>query len=101
MEDAKRTQETFFDIPIFTWEDWDYIADDTIQFYNIEFQFESMKQYNGCDCSLNFNGRLEITKLGEEISENFYKTEIVWEGFVCEIPEFMEQLNKKYNTKDN
>ena len=60
-----------------------------------------MKQYNGCDCSLNFNGRLEITKLGEEISENFYKTEIVWEGFVCEIPEFMEQLNKKYNTKDN
>ena len=96
MKDVKRFEETLFDIPIFAWENWDQLDMDTFQFYNIDFQFESMKQYNGYDCNLDVNGKLEITKLGKEISKDYYETELVWSGFVCEIPEFMEELNKKY-----
>ena len=96
MKDVKRFQQKLFNIPIFTWEDWDGYDTDSLIFYNVEFPFESMKQYNGCDCSLELNGKLTISKLGEEISKDFYRTEIVWKGFVCEIPEFMEELNKKY-----
>lgn len=96
MKNAERYEETLFDIPIFTWEYWDGYDTDSLIFYNVEFLFDSMKQYNGCDCSLDLNGRLTISKLGEEISKDYYKTENVWQGFVCEIPEFMEALNKKY-----
>lgn len=95
MGDVKN-QETLFDIPIFSWEEWDMIDTDTLQFYNVDFPYKSMKQYNGCDCSLDLNGKLTITKLGKEISKDYYETEIVWRGFVCKIPEFMEELNKKY-----
>lgn len=93
----ERYEEKLFDIPIFTWEEWDIIFNDTFQFYNIEFLFDSMKQYNGCDCSLDRNGKLYITRSGEQIGNDLYKTEEVWEGFVCQIPEFIEELNKKYN----
>ena len=96
MSDVNKFQETLFDIPIFSWEQWDMIDDDTFQFYNVDFPYKSMKQYNGYDCSLDVNGKLEITKLGKEISKDYYETELVWSGFVCEIPEFMEELNKKY-----
>ena len=96
MKNAERYEETLFDIPIFTWEYWDGYDIDSLMFYNVEFLFDSMKQYNGYDCSLDVNGKLEITKLGKEISKDFYETELVWSGFVCEIPEFMEELNKKY-----
>ena len=96
MKDVKRFEETLFDIPIFSWEQWDMIDDDTFQFYNVDFPYKSMKQYNGYDCNLDVNGKLEITKLGKEINKDYYETELVWSGFVCEIPEFMEELNKKY-----
>lgn len=93
--------ETLFDIPIFTWEEWDECDIDEFIFYNVEFPFYSMSQYNGCDCMLNRNGKLQIEIASKDREGVFIDTEIVWEGFVCEIPEFMEQLNKKYNTKDN
>lgn len=93
-----RYEEKLFDIPIFTWEEWDIVFDDTYKFYNIEFQFNSMKQYNGCDCSLDRNGELCVTKLGKQISHDCFETEEVWKGFVCQIPEFLEELNKKYNS---
>ena len=96
MKNVKRFEETLFDIPIFSWEQWDMIDDDTFQFYNVDFPYKSMKQYNGYDCSLDVNGKFEITKLGKEISKDYYETELVWSGFVYEIPEFMEELNKKY-----
>lgn len=101
MSDTNRTHETLFDIPIFSWKEWDMIDTDTLQFYNVNFLYKSMKQYDGCDCSLDFNGKLTITKLGKEISKDYYETGIVWEGFVCEIPEFMEELNKKYNSNND
>lgn len=96
MSDTERMQETLFDIPIFTWTEWDDIDISELQFYNVEFPFESMKKYNGCDCSLDSNGRLTITRQGKEISKDLYDTEVVWEGFVCEIPEFLEIINKRY-----
>lgn len=91
MTDVKKFQETLFDIPIFAWEEWDMIDTISLQFYNVEFSFESMKQYNECNCTLDMNGKLTI----------WNEDEISWEGFVCEIPEFMEELNKKYNLNNN
>ena len=98
MTKIKRTTQTLFGIPIFSWEDWDQIDTDVFNFYNIIFSFplQSMRKYNGCDCSLDLNGDLIITKTGEEIEKDLYKTEIVWSGLVCDIPEFMEKLNKKH-----
>ena len=55
-----------------------------------------MKQYNGCDCSLDLNGRLTITQQGEQIDEDTFNSVKVWEGFICEIPEFLEIVNKRY-----
>lgn len=88
--------QVFFDIPIFTWEGWDQLDFGVLQFYNVEFQYESMKQYNGCDCSLDLNGRLIITQQEEQIDEDTFNSIEVWEGFVCEIPEFLEIVNKRY-----
>lgn len=100
MSDVNKFQETLFNIPIFSWKEWDMIDTDTLQFYNVDFLYRSMKQYNGCDCSMDFNGKLTIEKISNKINEYTYDTEVVWEGFVCEIPEFMEELNKKYNSNN-
>ena len=51
-----------------------------------------MKEYNGKTITLNRNGHLEIYDSDEDGT-------ILWKGFVYEIPEFMEELNRK--VKDN
>ena len=83
-----RTEEKLFDITLFTWEEWDELETGFLQFYNIEFPFESMKKYNGMDASMDMNGDIAITNNedGEEI----------WRGFACEIPEFMSEMMKKF-----
>ena len=79
--------EKLFDIPLFHWEEWDEIETKFLQFYNVEFQFESMKKYNGMDASLDRNGEIAITDSeGEE----------VWKGFACEIPEFLQEVNTRH-----
>ena len=47
MSDINKFQETLFDIPIFSWKEWDMIDTDTLQFYNVDFLYRSMKQNNG------------------------------------------------------
>ena len=49
---------------------------------------------------MDFTGKLIYDKNSNKINEYTYDTEVVWEGFVCEIPEFMEELNKKYNSNN-
>lgn len=86
----ERNTEKLFDIPLFYWEGWDEIETGFLQFYNVEFPFESMKKYNGMDAALDMNGELSITdSKGKE----------VWKGFVCTIPEFMKDISLKYGVK--
>ena len=83
----ERNTEKLFDIPLFYWGQWDEIETGFLQFYSVEFPFESMKKYNGMDASLDMNGEIAITDSnGEE----------VWKGFACAIPEFRRELNTIY-----
>lgn len=83
----ERNTEELFDIPLFYWEAWDEIETGFLQFYNVEFPFESMKKYNGMDASLDMNGEIAITNSeGEE----------VWKGFACAIPEFLQEVNGRH-----
>lgn len=78
--------EKLFDIPLFHWEEWGEIETGFLQFYNVEFPFESMKKYNGMDASLDMNGEIAITNSeGKE----------VWKGFACAIPEFLYEVNAR------
>lgn len=79
--------QKLFDIPLFCWEGWDEIETGFLQFYNVEFMFESMKKYNGMDASLDMNGEIAVTD-GDGTE--------VWKGFACAIPEFRHELNSIY-----
>lgn len=84
-----RNKEKLFNILVFYWEGWDEIETGFLQFYNVEFPYESMKKYNGCDVSLDMNGEITIWSDNEEIAE-------LWKGFAVEIPEFLEEFKKKF-----
>lgn len=88
----ERTRQELFGLLIFTWEDCDIVDTDLIQFYNIEFPYDSMKKYNGMDASLNMDGGLSITTREGECEE-------VWKDYVCAIPEFMERVKTKFRRK--
>ena len=81
--------EKLFDISLFHWEGWDEIETGYLQFYNVEFSFESMKKYNGMDVALDMNGKITITEREGEGKE-------VWNGFACQIPEFMQAVADMY-----
>lgn len=80
-------EQKLFGIVIFSWKEWDEIDTNCSQFYNVEFPFESMNRYNGMDTSFSDEGELSIT----DKSGN-----IVWEGYVCQIPEFMSIVDMKF-----
>ncbi len=86
----ERAEQKLFGITIFTWDGWDEIDTGNMQFYNVEFPFDSMKKYNGMDASLDMDGRLSITEKDGDCKE-------VWNGYVCKIPEFMERVNASLN----
>lgn len=85
----ERTRQELFGLLIFTWDSCDIIDTDLIQFYNIEFPYDSMKKYNGMDASLDMDGKLSITTREGEREE-------VWKDYVCAIPEFMERVKAKF-----
>lgn len=84
-----RNEQKIFGITIFTWEDFDKIEIGFLQFYNVQFPYESMKKYNGSDVSLDMNGEITIYSDNEESAE-------LWKGFAIEIPEFLEEFKKKF-----
>lgn len=84
-----RCEQKIFDITVFTWECWDELETGFLQFYDVEFPYESMKKYNGSDVSLDMNGEITIYSNDEESAE-------LWKGFIIEIPEFLEELEKKF-----
>ncbi len=80
-------EQKLFGIVIFLWKEWDEIDTGCSQFYNVEFPFESMEKYSGMDTSFSNEGELSVTdKAGN----------IVWEGYACQIPEFMDEVKAKF-----
>lgn len=87
----KISTEQFCGIDLYNWKEWDEMDTDNFYFYEVEFLIPSMKKYNGMDVSRYFNGKMEI--FGGDNAE-----EIVWTGFVTDIPEVMETLTKRNMT---
>ena len=85
----ERHEQECCGILIFTWEEWDEVDTDMVQFYNVEFPMESMKEYNGCDVSLTFSGELEVY-------DSDWLAEPLWSGYVTDIPEIMEELKNRF-----
>lgn len=86
--ESKEKIEQFCGIDIYKWEGWDVMDIDNFYFYNVEFLLPSMKQYNGMDVSQWFNGKIEI--YGDENAER-----VVWSGYVTDIKEVIEELNRR------
>ena len=81
-----RNKQTFCGEVIFNWSEWEDIDTGALQFYNVNFPFESMKKYNGTDVFYTLEGQLKI------YNENY---EAVWSGWIMDIPELREKLLKK------
>ena len=77
-------KEQFCGIDLYNWKEWDEIDTDNLYFYNVKFLIPSMKRY----VSRFFDGRMEI--YGGESAEK-----VVWSGYVTDIQEVMEELNKR------
>lgn len=87
---TKRKSQELFGIKVFTWTEWDEGGDyGDIIYYNVEFPFESMKQFNGRSISMYTDGRLEI------VSED--GTEVI--GKVLQLI-FLSSLNWLKTTKN-
>lgn len=80
--------EQFCGVDIFKWQEWDIMDTYNFYFYNVEFLLPSMKKYNGMDIGRWFDGKMEIYG-----GENADKT--VWSGYVTDIHEVMEALNRE------
>lgn len=87
MENEMSTEQ-FCGIDLYNWKEWDEMDTDNFYFYNVEFLIPSMKKYNGMDVSRYFDGKMEI--FGGDNAE-----EVVWTGFITDIPEVMETLTMR------
>ena len=83
----KTNIEQFCGIDLYSWKEWDLMDTDNLYFYNVQFLVPSMTKYNNMDVSRLFDGRMEI--YGGENEEP------VWSGYVTDIQEVMEELNKR------
>lgn len=84
----KTYKEQFCGIDLYDWKECDEIDTDIFYFYNVKFLIPSMKKYNNMDVSRSFDGRMEI--YGGKNAEK-----VVWSGYVTDIQEVMEELNKR------
>lgn len=82
----ERYKQNFCGVTIFTWEEWDDTGTDgVLQYYDVEFTFESMKKYNGMTVVLSVEGQLTLfDKNDDEIID-------MW---IMDIPELREILLK-------
>lgn len=83
----KTNIEQFCGIDLYSYKEWDAMDTDNLYFYNVQFLVSSMTKYNNMDVSRLFDGRMEI--YGGE------NAELVWSGYVTDIQEVMEELNKR------
>ena len=82
--------EKFCGIKIFEWEEWDDIDIGELQFYNVKFLLSSMEKYNeiiGITVTRNLDGKMKI--YNDDMK-------VIWNGYITDIPEVMEELNNRY-----
>lgn len=84
----KINKEQFCGIDLYNWKEWDEIDTNNLYFYNVKFLIPSMKKYDNMDVSRFFDGSMEIY-CGESAEK------VVWSGYVTDIQEVMEELNKR------
>lgn len=85
----ERHEQKFCNVTIFTWEEWDDVEVGVLQYYNVEFPFESMKKYNGMTVVFSLEGQLTLfDKNDNEIID-------MW---VTDIPEVRNILLNKGKT---
>ena len=80
----ERNTQKFCGKDLFTWDEWDEIDTGELQFYNVEFCIDSMKEFNGMTAVLTIEGQLDIfaeDESGKQIEK--------WSGFVTDIPGFL------------
>lgn len=82
---TERQEQKFCNITIFTWEEWDDGGVGVVQYYNVEFPFESMKKYNGMTVVFSLEGQLTL------FDENDNEIDDMW---VTDIPEVRELILK-------
>lgn len=83
--EEKRIEQKFLGKTLFTWTGWDIVETGILQFYDIEFPFESMKKFNGNDATLDIEGKVEIYSYPDD---KHY--EVLWSGYVTDIKEWNE-----------
>lgn len=86
--------EQFCGVDIFNWKEWDIMDTDDFYFYNVEFLMPSMQKYNGMDVARWFDGKMEIYKDSDAEADESVPN-VVWSGYVTDIHEVMEALNRK------
>ena len=79
----EREEQAFLGIVLFTYEDCMGIDSETMQYYDVDFPFQSMKKYNGRHANLYFEGWMEV------IND---KGKILWEGYTTDIEDFRTSL---------
>lgn len=52
--------EKLLNVELFDWNDWDDCSEDTFQYYEVKWKFESLRKYDGRTITLNRNGDVEI-----------------------------------------
>lgn len=75
------------DIPVFSWENWDEFDSDIKIYYDIEFEYESMKQYNGQTIFMWDSGYMEISNPIDNV---------LWSGYPVNIKEYSDIFKEKY-----
>lgn len=79
----ERLEQRFLGKTLFTFDGWNELDVAFLQFYNVQFPFESMKEYNGMEVTLQLDGTMEIyNKEGD----------LVWAAFPTDIEEWEKYM---------
>ena len=90
-ESKQRHTEELFGIELFTWTDWEQLTD-RMHFYDVEWAFDSMKEWNGGGCTVESNGTFQVCDKDGKC-EDPHK----WTSFL-EIGEFAYAIQEKIDT---
>ena len=84
---SDRSVQYMMGIKLFSYLDWDESDNPGSKiFYNVNFDQPSMKMFQDVTVYLSLGGFLEVSN---------DHGDIIWEGFVSKVSEFLEELNQK------